>query len=191
MIERPRRDKPPKSYTDDFINDSGLQQVEITMNPIGIVRSSYKERFDTPRQPALGNEVTATIELVQGLNLEQATLDLEGFTHIWVIYWMHLNQGWNPTVIPPRGPKTRRGVLATRAPHRPNSIGLSVVRLLKVEGRRLTIAAHDMLDGTPVLDIKPYLPYADTAADASHGWLEEAGLVPSQQPDQEIDALTS
>jgi len=191
MIERPRRDKPPKSYTDDFINDSDLQQVEITMNPIGIVRSTYKERFDTPRQPALGNEVTASIELAAGLNLEQATRDLEGFTHIWVIYWMHLNQGWNPTVIPPRGPKTRRGVLATRAPHRPNSIGLSVVRLLKVEGRRLTIAAHDMLDGTPVLDIKPYLPYADAAAEASHGWLEEAGLVPPPPSDQEIDSLTS
>ncbi|HKI60273.1 MAG TPA: tRNA (N6-threonylcarbamoyladenosine(37)-N6)-methyltransferase TrmO, partial [Mariprofundaceae bacterium] len=102
--------------------------------------------------------------------------------HIWVIYWMHLNQGWNPLVIPPRGPKTKRGVLATRAPHRPNSIGLSVVRLLKVEGRELTIAAHDMLDGTPVLDIKPYLPYADALPEATHGWLDEVELIPAADP---------
>lgn len=176
MINRPRKNKPAKSYTDDFITDP--QSIEITMKPIGIVRSSYKERFDTPRQPALSDDVTASIELAKGINLEQAVKDLEGFSHIWVIYWMHLNQGWNPTVIPPRGPKTKRGVLATRAPHRPNSIGLSVVRLLKVEGRMLTIAGHDMLDGTPVLDIKPYVPYADTIENASHGWLKEAGLAP-------------
>jgi len=182
MSDRPRRDKPAKFYTDAFLNDSDPAAQEITMSPIGIVRSTYKERFDTPRQPALGDEVTATIELVKGINLEQATKDLEKFSHIWVIYWMHLNQGWNPLVIPPRGPKTKRGVLATRAPHRPNSIGLSVVRLLKVEGRTLTIAAHDMLDGTPVLDIKPYLPYADALPEASHGWLDEVALIPSAEP---------
>jgi len=175
MIERPRKNKPAKSYTDDFISDP--QSIEITMKPIGIVHSTYKERFDTPRQPALSDDVTATVELAKGINLEQAVKDLDGFSHIWIIYWMHLNQGWNPSVIPPRGPKTRRGVLATRAPHRPNSIGLSVVRLLKVEGRTLTIAGHDMLDGTPVLDIKPYIPYADAMDDASHGWLVEAEIV--------------
>jgi len=177
MTERPRRNKPPKNYTDEFINDTDPRSVEIGMKPIGIVRSSYKERFDTPRQPALGNNEIATIELVKGLNLEQGLRDLDRFSHIWVIYWMHLNQGWNPTVVPPRGPKVRRGVLATRAPHRPNSLGLSVVRLLKIDGRTLTIAGHDMLDGTPVLDIKPYLPYSDAIENATHGWLDEAGLV--------------
>jgi len=155
-------------------------RAEITLNPIGFVHSPFKERYAAPRQPALGNEVPATIELVKGMNLDQAINDMEGFSHIWVIYWMHLNQGWNPTVIPPRGPKKRRGVLATRAPHRPNSIGLSAVKLLNVKGHKLEIATHDMLDGTPVLDIKPYLPYADSIGDASHGWLEETGLITPQ-----------
>ncbi len=179
MSDRPRGRKPPKNYTDAFLDFADPSSREIVMNPIGLVQSPFKERYAAPRQPALGEKVTATIELVEGLNLEQATKDLERFSHIWVIYWMHLNQGWNPTVIPPRGPKTRRGILATRAPHRPNSIGLSAVRLLSVKGRTLKIATHDMLDGTPVLDIKPYLPYADAITDASHGWLDDTALIPS------------
>jgi len=85
---------------------------------------------------------------------------------------MHLNQGWNPTVMPPRGSDVRRGLFSTRAPHRPNSMGLSVVKLNKVHKRNLYIEGLDMLDGTPVLDIKPYLPYADAMPDASHGWLD-------------------
>jgi len=182
MSERPRGKKPPKHYTDDFLTGSDPATQEISLQPIGVVHSPFKERYAAPRQPALGkiqadengDESQGTIELISGLNLEQAIKDLEQFSHIWVIYWMHLNQGWNPTVMPPRGAKIRRGVLATRAPHRPNSIGLSVVKLKRVKGRRLEIAAHDMLDGTPVLDIKPYLPYADSVSDASHGWLEES-----------------
>lgn len=180
MSERPTGKKPPKNYTDPFLNKDDLLSTEITLNPIGIVHSPFKERYAAPRQPALGDEVTATIELVKGMNLDQAIKDLERFSHIWVIYWMHLNQGWNPTVIPPRGPKKRRGVLATRAPHRPNSIGLSAVKLLSIKGCKLEIATHDMLDGTPVLDIKPYIPYADSIKDASHGWLEETDLIPPQ-----------
>ena len=111
------------------------------------------------------------------MNFDQALADLEGFSHIWVIYWMHLNQGWNPTVVPPRGPKTRRGLFATRAPHRPNSIGLSAVRLKKIEGRTLYVEGHDMLDATPVLDIKPYIPFTDAHPDATSGWLAEADLI--------------
>lgn len=167
--------KAPKSYTDDFSPaDSAALSVE--MQAIGVVHSSYRERYSAPRQPALEDTEPATIELNRGMNLEQALADLEGFSHIWVIYWMHLNQGWNPTVIPPRGPKVRRGLFSTRAPHRPNSIGLSAVRLKKIEGRILHIEGHDMLDGTPVLDIKPYIPYADAHSEASSGWLEDAGL---------------
>jgi len=142
------------------------------MQPIGIVHSPYKERFATPRQPTQHAGVSGRIELYSGRNLDQAIQDLESFSHIWVIYWMHLNQGWNPTVLPPRGPKVRRGVLATRAPHRPNPIGLSVVKLISVKKRELVIEGLDMLDGTPVLDIKPYIPYADAIHGASHGWLQ-------------------
>ncbi|MFC1626182.1 tRNA (N6-threonylcarbamoyladenosine(37)-N6)-methyltransferase TrmO [Pseudomonadota bacterium] len=179
MSERPRGKKPPKNYTDPFLNSDDLASQQICFNPIGVVHSPFKERYAAPRQPALGDRVTASIELNSGENLEQAVKDLESFTHIWVIYWMHLNRGWNPTVIPPRGPKERRGVLATRAPHRPNSIGLSAVRLVGLKGRMLEIETLDMLDGTPVLDIKPYIPYADSIPDASHGWLDDAGLTVS------------
>jgi len=163
------RGKPPKHYTDAF-HEQALEPV--CCQPIGIVHSDYKERFAAPRQPTLAAPAEATIELVAGRNFDQALKDLDGFSHIWVIYWMHLNQGWNPTVLPPRGPKVRRGLFATRAPHRPNRIGLSAVRLLAIDGRCLRIAGHDMLDGTPVLDIKPYLSYADAFPEASLGWAE-------------------
>jgi len=168
--------KEAKSYTDDCSHADNAQ-IHIEMQPIGVVHSSYRERFATPRQATLDDPKPAQIHLNGGLNFEQAVRDLERFSHIWVVYWMHLNQGWNPTVIPPRGPKVRRGLFSTRAPHRPNSIGLSVVRLEKIVGRVLHIDGHDMLDGTPVLDIKPYIPYADAISNANSGWLDKSGLV--------------
>jgi len=171
-----KRRKPRKSYTDDVCHaDSAVMHID--MQAIGVVHSNYRERFATPRQPVLDIAQPAEIHLNAGLNFHQALQDLDGFSHIWVIYWMHLNKGWNPTVMPPRGPKIRRGLFATRAPHRPNSIGLSAVPLKRIDGRILHIEGHDMLDGTPVLDIKPYIPYADTIAKASSGWLDEAGLL--------------
>ena len=172
---KPAKGTPAKNYTDDF-KHAGDDALEISMQPIGVVHSSYRERFAVPRQPSLDDAQEATIELKAGMNLDQAVKDLDGFSHIWVIYWMHLNQGWNTMVTPPRGPKVKRGLFATRAPHRPNSIGLSAVRLIKVEGRTLHIQGHDMLDGTPVLDIKPYLPYADAFPEASSGWVGETGV---------------
>ncbi|MDX8405788.1 MAG: tRNA (N6-threonylcarbamoyladenosine(37)-N6)-methyltransferase TrmO [Mariprofundus sp.] len=174
--ERPVKDKPAKQYT-DAVDHKDSATMHIDMQAIGVVKSSYKERFATPRQPTLDQTECAEIHLNGGLNFEQALMDLDGFSHIWVVYWMHLNRGWNPTVIPPRGPKQRRGLFATRGPHRPNSIGLSAVRLKKIKGRILYIEGHDMLDATPVLDIKPYIPYADMIKDASSGWLADVGLV--------------
>jgi len=170
--------KPVKSYTDTFDHrDSASMRIE--MQSIGVVYSPFQERFAAPRQPVLGEAVPARIELNAGMNFEQALQDLDSFSHLWVIYWMHLNQGWNPTVMPPRGPKVRRGLFSTRAPHRPNSIGLSAVRLNRIVGRTLYIETHDMLDGTPVLDIKPYIPFADSFPDAKSGWLDEAGIAES------------
>jgi len=177
--QRPIKDKPAKQYT-DAVSHNDSASMQINMQAIGVVKSGYRERFATPRQPTLDQSEQAEIHLNPGLNFEQAVKDLDGFTHIWVIYWMHLNRGWNPTVIPPRGPKQRRGLFATRGPHRPNSIGLSAVRLTGIKGRVLSIEGHDMLDGTPVLDIKPYIPYADKIDDANSGWLEEVGLVEEQ-----------
>jgi len=167
--------KPPKSYASDF-SHSDSARLHIDMQAIGVVHGPYKERFSAPRQATLGEPMPACIQLNAGMNFDQALADLEGFTHLWVIYWMHLNKGWNPTVIPPRSPKIRRGLFATRAPHRPNSMGLSAVRLKKIAGRTLHIEGHDMLDGTPVLDIKPYIPFADAHPDASSGWLDNAEL---------------
>ncbi len=159
--------KPPKSYAAAL---SASPDQAVTLQAIGIVRSSFRERFAAPRQPHLGQGEPAIIALREDMNLDRALQDLDGFSHIWVIYWMHLNQGWNPTVMPPRGPKIRRGLLATRAPHRPNPLGLSAVRLERIEGLRLHIRGHDMLDGTPVLDIKPYIPEADAIPQADPGW---------------------
>lgn len=170
---KPSKGLVAKNYTDD-VDDAADRP--ITMQPIGVVHSSYRERYAAPRQPALDASEPATIQLNGGMNFDQALQDMHRFSHIWVIYWMHLNSGWNPTVMPPRGHKIRRGLFSTRAPHRPNSIGLSAVRLRRIDGRILHIEGHDMLDGTPVLDIKPYLPYADCIAEANNGWLDEAGL---------------
>jgi len=163
--------KAAKDYTDAFQQESNTS-LTIEMESIGVVHSPFKERFAAPRQPDLSNPAKGYIELNSGLNFEQALSDLDSFTHIWVIYWMHLNHGWNPTVMPPRGSDIRRGLFSTRAPHRPNRIGLSVVTLTSIKKRTLFIEGLDMLDGTPVLDIKPYLPYADSVEGATHGWLD-------------------
>ena len=98
--------------------------------------------------------------------------DLEGFDYVWILAWLHLNDGWNPTVIPPRGPRERRSLLATRAPHRPNPIGLSAARVTAIEGRVVHLERVDLLDGTPVIDVKPYIPAVDAFPDARAGWLD-------------------
>lgn len=168
-----KRKKPPQDHTSE-----AALLARVACEIIGYVRSPYKERFGTPRQPpvteqTLGDRAQeASIELVAGRNFEQALKDLEGFEYIWVLAWLHLNEGWNLQVIPPRGPKVKRGLFATRAPHRPNPIGLSALRLTGIEGRTLNVRGIDLLDGTPVLDIKPYVPYTDAFPNAHAGWLE-------------------
>lgn len=143
----------------------------LCIDPIGVVRSPFSRRKDAPRQPRAARGVPGTVELFAGRGLEDAVADLESFSHLWLIFWFHLNEGWRPKVSPPRDDR-KRGVLATRAPRRPNPLGLSVVRLDRVDGLMLHVRDVDMLDGTPVVDIKPYVPYTDAVADASHGWLE-------------------
>lgn len=145
----------------------------LTLRPIGVLRSPYTDRYRAPRQPGVAPRgMEGRIELVGGMNLEQAVADLDGFERIWVITWFHRNVHWRPKVLPPRGGRAKRSVLATRSPHRPNPIGLSVLRLLEVKGRMLRVADVDLLDGTPVLDIKPYVPYADAFPSSRYGWLE-------------------
>lgn len=146
----------------------------LMLEPIGYVRSDLATKVEAARQPLAAVGTPAQIELMPGRNLEHALEDLAGWELIWVIFWFHLNSGWRPKVLPPRSTTGRKGVFATRSPHRPNPIGLSVVRLERVEGLTLYIRDADMLDGTPVLDLKPYIAYADAHPNAGTGWLEDA-----------------
>ena len=129
-----------------------------------------------PRQPSAARGVEGTLELYPGRDFEHALADLGEWSHVWVLYWFDRALGWRPKVLPPRvgaeGEKsTRKGVFSTRSPHRPNPIGLSVLRLLSVEGLVLRVSDVDLLDGTPILDVKPYVKYTDVVPDASDGWL--------------------
>ncbi|HEX2963470.1 MAG TPA: tRNA (N6-threonylcarbamoyladenosine(37)-N6)-methyltransferase TrmO [Ignavibacteriales bacterium] len=148
---------------------------EFILKPIGVLHSEKKYRYETPRQGVLADDALSVIELEPHLNFEQALKDLEGFDRIWVIYLFHLNPNWKPLVQPPRHSRKKIGVFATRSPHRPNPIGISCVRLKKVEGLRVFITNSDILDGSPVLDIKPYLPYSDSFPESKTGWVK-AGL---------------
>lgn len=168
----------PKLPPKDYIQAVGVP-TQVVLTPIGIVQSPYTERHGTPRQsqlqaaPADYEPAIAQIHLFPDRIPPIALKDLAGFDYIWVIAWLHLNQHWNPTVIPPRGPRQRRGTLATRAPHRPNPIGLSATKLLRVEGLTLYVEGIDLLDQTPVLDIKPYVPYCDAFPQAKSGYVGE------------------
>ncbi len=140
--------------------------------PIAYFFSSSDEKRDVPRQGAL-EENRGVLRFLSHKNFEQALQDLEGIERIWLLFWMHCSSGWKPKVLPPGSPK-KRGLFATRSPHRPNPIGLSCVRLLSVQGLELEVEAHDLLDGTPILDIKPYLPYADSFPSSQTGWIRSA-----------------
>lgn len=145
----------------------------LQLNPIGVIHTPYKDKYDAPRQPGANEEsVIGTIELFANKNFEQATDDLKGFEYIWIIFWFNENDEWKPKVLPPRGRK-KRGVFATRSPHRPNPIGISICKLLDVNGRFIRVENPDMLDGTPILDIKPYLPDIEAIPNAKYGWIEE------------------
>ena len=145
------------------------------MNPIGTFFGDAIYKYDAPRQGRLFAGHPGRIELKSGMNFETALRDLDGFERIWVIFQFHENEGWRPTTRPPVPPKgkDRVGTFASRSPYRPNPIGLSCVRLLKIEGLTLFVDEADLLNGTPVLDIKPYIPMADAFPDAKAGWVEE------------------
>jgi len=144
--------------------------------PIAFVESPYRLRIDAPHQPsvvqgtATGDAAEARIVFIDGFPGE-AFRDLAGFERIWLIFAFHRSQGWKTEVRPPRA-GGKRSVLATRSPHRPNAIGLSAVRLLSVETGALRVHGIDLLDGTPILDIKPYVPYADAFPGSVAGWID-------------------
>jgi tRNA-Thr(GGU) m(6)t(6)A37 methyltransferase TsaA len=160
---------------------------QLTLEPIGYVRNALATKVEAARQPRAAVGTPARIELLPGRNLEHALEDLGRWELIWVIFWFHQNDGWRPKVLPPRSTTGRKGVLATRSPHRPNPLGLSVVRLERVDGLTLHIRDADMLDGTPVLDLKPYIAYTDAHPNAGTGWLEDATRPdPGAQPSDPV-----
>jgi tRNA-Thr(GGU) m(6)t(6)A37 methyltransferase TsaA len=146
---------------------------ELTLRPIGFIRTQKQVKFQARHQPAEAEAERNVLELLPGCNYEQALHDLAGFSRVWLVWWFHRNTDWRPRVLPPRGPAKRRGVFATRSPHRPNPLGLTPVQLLKVEGRKLVLGPCDLVDGTPVFDIKPYIPAYDAFPEASAGWIDE------------------
>jgi len=137
---------------------------QFNLNSIGTIHSCFGEKFGIPRQPGLVKSATATLELLPPFNTPSALRGLDDFSHLWVIFIFHqsVREQWKATVRPPRlGGNERIGVFASRSNFRPNPIGLSVVELLCIEGTALRLGGGDFLDKTPVLDIKPYIPYAD------------------------------
>jgi tRNA-Thr(GGU) m(6)t(6)A37 methyltransferase TsaA len=149
--------------------------------PIGIIRSGFREKFGIPRQAGLAPAARATLELLPPYNQPAAVRGLEGFSHVWLVFVFHgIPMGrWQPTVRPPRlGGNRRLGVFAARSTFRPNPIGLSAVKLERITTGQGQVVLHlqgvDLLDETPVLDIKPYLPYADRIPEATGGFASEA-----------------
>lgn len=150
---------------------------------IGVIRSPYKEKFAVPRQPGLVNSVNGELHLQPPYNQADAVRGLEAFSHLWVIFVFHqtMEGGWRPTVRPPRlGGNARMGVFATRSTFRPNPVGMSLVELKGIVCQKdqviLQLGSLDLVDGTPVIDIKPYLPFAESLPDATASYAQQAPL---------------
>ncbi|WP_261844068.1 tRNA (N6-threonylcarbamoyladenosine(37)-N6)-methyltransferase TrmO [Aliamphritea ceti] len=147
---------------------------ELNLPPIAIIHSGFKEKFGIPRQPGLAKSMMATIELLPEFSSPEAVRGLETCSHIWLIFVFSacVDKGWSPSVRPPRlGGNQKLGVFASRSPFRPNPIGLSPVKLESIRHENntvfLDVSGADLLDQTPILDIKPYLPYSDIIEDAN------------------------
>ncbi len=151
---------------------------EFHIKPIAHIKSDFSEKFGIPRQSGLVQSLTSKIIFESEYAVADAVRGLEEYSHLWIIWQFSkaVRDDWSPTVRPPRlGGNTRVGVFATRSPFRPNPIGLSAVKIEKIElddvnGPVITVSGADLLDGTPIYDIKPYLPYADCIQDATNGF---------------------
>lgn len=147
----------------------------MTIEPIGVLESCYLDKFGTPRQPGLVPSSFGRICIFPQWQPADSLQGLEEFSHIWVLFQFHQNQisHFHAKVHPPRLGGGKIGVFATRSPHRPNPIGLSLVKLDRIEGNYLYISGIDIIDGTPVMDIKPYLSSIEAMAEAKSGWVQE------------------
>lgn len=161
MVKRPGRFSRPKyTLADDY---------QHTITPIGMVHSPFQWREEAPRQANVGEAVEATIVLRSGL--QNTVKDLTGFEYCWVIFGFCFSNGWKHQIIPPRD-TVKHGILSTRSPDRPNGMGLSAVQLIAISGPRITIRGCDILNGSPVYDIKPYIPAYDSFPGAKAGWVD-------------------
>lgn len=145
--------------------------------PIGFLESCYRDKFGTPRQPGLVEHSWARLKIARAFQPEESLQGIEGFSHLWLIFVFHKNSNerFHAKVHPPRMEGESIGLFATRSPHRPNPIGLSLVRLVRREGDSLILSGIDLVDGTPILDVKPYLPEIESRPEAKAGW---AGAAP-------------
>ena len=173
--------------------------MEHTMQVIARIRSEFPTKFGIPRQSGLVEELRSMIVFEPEYRSEDALRGIEDFSHLWLIWQFSqaVREGWSPTVRPPRlGGNTRMGVFATRSPFRPNNLGLSCVRLLEVKhtqqyGTVLIVGGADLLDGTPIFDIKPYIPYSDSRPEAAGGFTDRVGdfLLDVEFPQELLEKL--
>ena len=185
---------------------------ELTMKVIAKMHSDFPDKFGIPRQSGMIESLRSTIVFEPEYRNSDALRGLEDFSHLWIIWQFSkaVRDNWSPTVRPPRlGGNTRMGVFATRSPFRPNAIGLSSVKILGIEqthdsGAVIHVSGADLMDGTPILDIKPYIPYSDCHSDASGGFTDTASdfilkvnidpqlleKVPAEKQNALIDILT-
>lgn len=183
------------------INHDKVYQQSFQFNTIAVVESPYQEKFAIPRQPNLVSEAQGKVILVGQANQKELIRDIEQYSHLWLLFIFHgtQQQGWKPLVRPPRlGGNSKTGVLATRSTFRPNPIGMSVVKLDKVsfEDKQtiLHISGLDLLNGTPIIDIKPYIPYSDAINDAHAGFAQtepqrKLTVTYTEQAQKEVEQL--
>jgi tRNA (adenine37-N6)-methyltransferase len=158
------------------------KHMNFSFDAIGFFHTTKTKPYEAARQASVDNGTdTGCIILNEKNNFEQALVGLDKFSHIWVMYVFHQNfengiSQWKPMISPPRGSDNKVGVLASRSPYRPNPIGFSVLELKSIEGKKIFVGSHDLLDGTPILDIKPYVAYADSFPEATLGWIQNDPL---------------
>lgn len=179
------------------MSEPRTEPIPHSLLPIGFMRTCFTEKFGAPRQSGMATEAHGVLKLKPVPSFRDALNHLDRFSHVWVIYLFHrhVDEAWTPTIVPPRlgGPK-RVGVFASRSPHRPNPIGLSALKLERIDleapgGIEIHLSGVDILDGTPVLDVKPYLPFADRVEEANAGWA--AGDIPRYPVTYSDEALAA
>ncbi|MDY0004489.1 MAG: tRNA (N6-threonylcarbamoyladenosine(37)-N6)-methyltransferase TrmO [Polyangia bacterium] len=158
-----------------------VSEQHFTFWPIGVIRSPFLEQQGTPIQPTASDGAEGLIEVFPPY--QEGLADLDGFERIWLLYVFDRAKPWKPRVLPYRD-QVERGLFSTRAPARPCAIGLSAVELMDVKGALVSVRGIDVLDGTPLLDLKPYVPEFDAHPGSRAGWLSESGLATRKADDR-------